>query len=631
MFVIQVTPLIRGTKLESLSYFSAIQYEIGTFLKVPVRNKLQPAVVTKVTPATRDKSNVKSAAFKLKKLPAQKEAVVVPASVRATAEKLSQRYPAGSGALLYNLLPPDVRNGNRQYPNVITHPHQEETMPQLLTARIDDRFLYYQSHIRSVFARRGSTVFVVPTSADVAFAANELSTGIEERVVVLSPGDTKKKRDLAFKVLEETDTPKLIITTPAYAYLERADIQSIIIEQSASSHYTNRVRPYLDHRDALTTYAKVSGRSIILGDTVPRTEDEVRRRQDIYLTVGEEIKRLAFPAPLAVIHQKDLPQPEKNEPFKLFSPRLEKTAALTLEGGGRVFLYAARRGLSPVVACVDCGHIFRCPDSDAPYTLLRRMKNGEEERWFVSSTSGRRVKASDTCPDCGSWRLKERGIGIQQVADEWSEQFPDHKLFVVDSETAPTIAKARKIIDLFYSEKSAVLIGTQMVLPYLSRGVSLSALTSLDAVRATPTWKADESLFRLLLKLREITEKEVLLQTRASSDELLEHASRGAIEKFYDDEIALRQLLRYPPFVTFVLLTWTGDAEVALRAENIIKNTLSVEGEYYQSPQSRPSKQLRHCLLRADHTSIDSYKTLMAQLTSLPPFVKIEINPEKIV
>ena len=252
-------------------------------------------------------------------------------------------------------------------------------------------------------------------------------------------------------------------------------------------------------------------------------------------------------------------------------------------------------------------------------------------RWFVSSTSGKRVAAADTCPDCGSWRLRERGIGIQQVISEWQELYPEHEIFILDGESAPTAAKAKKIVSEFYSHKSAILIGTQMALPYLSRGVTLSAVISLDAARATPTWKADETLFRLLLKLREITEKEVLLQSRTEPDNLIDFASRGAVEKFFDEEIALRQLLRYPPFVDFILLTWTGDAEVASRAEAIIKNTLGNIGQYYQNPQSTKQKQLRHCLIRQSKSEPEAFKKLNEKLTALPPFVKIEINPERIV
>ncbi len=630
MYVIQVTPLIRGTQLESLSYFSSISYEVGSFLQVPIRGKNQTAIVTEIKPVSSTKTALKAASFSLRKLPNQPEAKVVPKSIRDTATLLAKRYPASVGSILFNLLPPDIKSGARTFPEVESVTQTEDSAPSILTARLDERLLHYQSHIRSTFAHRGSVLLVVPTAADVAYIAKELQQGIKDRLVVLSPLQSKRDRDTAYLKLEDTSLSKLIITTPQYAYFERADLLSIIVEQSASPYYVLRHRPYLDHRDALMAFAKVSGRSIILGDTVVRTEDEVKRRQEIYSTVGEEAKRIAFSAPLTVITQKDKPSVES--PFQLFSPTLLSTVERALEGRGHVFLYAARRGLAPVVACVDCGYIFRCPDSNSPYSLIRTVKNGVEERWFVSSTSGSRVRASDVCDYCGSWRLRERGIGIQQAYDEWREKVPHHDITIIDHETAPTSVKAKKIIDQFYEQKSGVLIGTQIALPYLTRGVAVSAIISLDAARATPTWRADESLFRLLFRLRECTQKEVLVQTRTEPDALIEYAKRGSIERFFDDEIALRQLLRYPPFQTFILLSWSGPAEPVLKAEQTIKNILqSPLVQYYPSPHSTEHRLARHALIRIEPSQTAEYEVLLQKIRSLPPFVKVEVNPERIV
>ena len=41
MFVIEVIPLIRGTKIDTLSYYSGTDYPVGTFLDVMIRNKRQ--------------------------------------------------------------------------------------------------------------------------------------------------------------------------------------------------------------------------------------------------------------------------------------------------------------------------------------------------------------------------------------------------------------------------------------------------------------------------------------------------------------------------------------------------------------------------------------------------------------
>jgi primosomal protein N' (replication factor Y) len=339
---------------------------------------------------------------------------------------------------------------------------------------------------------------------------------------------------------------------------------------------------------------------------------------------------MVFSAPLSVIKQNDKPSTEV--PFQLFSPRLVETVSRTLEGKGHVFFYAARRGLAPVVACVDCGYIFRCPDSHTPYSLVRTEKNGVEERWFVSSTSGKRVHAADVCPTCGSWRLKERGIGIQQVYDECREKMLKTDITVLDHSIAPTPAKAQKIVSEFYAKRSGILIGTQIALHHLNRGVDVSAIISLDAARSTPTWRADESLFRLLIKLREHTAKEVLVQTRHDPDPLVSYASRGAIERFFDDEIALRQQLKYPPFSTFVLLTWSGSVAVLKEKEEVVKRIVTTPlAQYYTNPHSTKEQTIRHAFIRVGNEDGETLEEVINMVRKVPPYIKVEINPERIV
>jgi len=630
MYVIQVTPLIKGTRLESLSYFSGVQYEIGSFLLVPIRGKSQAAIVTETKPVSSTKTALKAATFSLRKLPEQKNPALLPKAIQNTAEALTKIYPSSAGSLLFSLLPPDIRNGSRPFPQTTAVEHCGEPTPQVLTAKHDDRFVQYQSHVRGEFAKKGSVLFVVPSAAEVAFAQMYLSQGIKGRVVVLSPSQTKKQRDVAYTKLETETQAILIITTPSFAYLDRADISSIIIEQSASGHYVGRQRPYLDHRTALTTYAKVSKRSIILGDTIPRTEDEVARREDKYLTHGEEAKRIAFTAPLTIISQKDKPRPEA--PFQLFSQELKVSVERALEARGHVFFYSARRGLAPVVACIDCGYIFRCPDSNTPYSLVRTTRNGQEQRWFVSSTSGRREKAADVCLNCGSWRLRERGIGIQQVADEWQQIMPECDITVLDNLTATTQKQAQKIATDFFAKRSGVLIGTQIALPYLNQGVDVSAVISLDAARAIPTWRADEYLFRLLMRLRECTSKEVVVQTRTEPDNLLLLATQGAVERFYDDEIALRAMMKYPPYSTFVLLSWMGSISSIIdlgKPVEVLLEKFAVQ--YYNNPNSSKEKTLRHGLIRVSQSNRDELIEIITLLRRVPPYVKVEINPERIV
>jgi primosomal protein N' (replication factor Y) len=631
MFVIQVIPLIRGTKIDTLSYYSKTEYQIGTFLNIPIRGKTHRAIVTEVKPVSESKTSLKTASFTLRKLPEQTPESIVPKNIHTTAERLTKIYPSSVGAILYQLLPPDVRNGQYQYPVVSSLIHEEDTIPQILTASINDRYISYRSHIRSVLARRGSVLFVVPTSAHVSYAKKHLSQGIEDRVVVFSPTASKHEQGKAYEAFEDTTLARLIITTPSHAYLDRVDLISVIMEKCGNETYRTQLRPYLDHRTALTTYAKATGRSIILGDILPRTEDEYRRRQELYSTFEGETKRIAFTAPLTIIEQKDKSTPEKQ--FALFSKELKARVENILDSKGRVFMYGARRGIAPVVTCIDCGHIFRCPDSEVPYSLVKTVnKSGEEERWFVSSTSGKKVRAADTCPFCQSWRLRTRGIGIQHVYDEALSQFPDRKILLLDHITGSTRKRAEKVISEFYENRSSILIGTQMCLPYLAlNGVDLSVVTSLDAARSNPTWRADENIFRLLLELRELSNHEVMIQTRTTPDSVLNSAKQGSLEIFYNEEIQLRESLSYPPVVTFILLSWTGNKDIVTSTEEIIKTiTQGHTADFYNNPNSTGEKILRHALFKIEKNN-PAHEEFIGKLKKLPPYIRIEIDPNRIV
>jgi primosomal protein N' len=628
MYVIEVIPLKRGISSESLSYYSSVSYENGTLLTIPVRSKEVKALVIGVKPVSAAKTALKTATFSLRRLEAQMHTSRLPQSLIGTAEKASLIVPASLGAILFSILPPDIRDGLRHYPKAKQLTNSEDAIPRILTDVENNRYIAYRSHIRETFAHRGSVMFIVPTSAAVEDAKKKLELGIENRVITFSSAQGKKQQQSSYEAFEDLRHAKLIIATPSYAFLDRHDIMTIIVESSGSNHYVMRTRPYLDIREILKIYARESNRSILLGDSVPTTEDEIKRREDIYATYDEHTKRLELPGTIEISLHSKVADEEK---FTLCTDELVANITRTLSNKGNVFMYAARRGLAPAVTCYDCGYIFRCPDSGAPYSLLRTYKGEEEERWFVSGTSGKRIRAADVCERCGSWRLRELGIGIQHVYDQVLKLFPKTEIFLFDHTTAKTYGKAKKIIDQFYGSKRSILIGTSMALPYLHKPVETSAVISYEATRAVPTWRADETVFGLLIALREKTLKDVIIQMRSEPDDLIDLARRGLVDQFYDGEIAVRKSLGYPPYSTFILLSYMGKKEEVAKIEEGIEKLLSAhEPQFYSAPYSTAEKTLRYGLIRVPPHQWPN-PTLITALRQLPPYIKIEMNPEKIV
>ena len=627
MYVIEVIPLKKGISIESLSYYSSTGYEAGTILQIPIKNKKITGVVVSTKSVSLAKTALRTATFSLKKLEIQPNATSLPKALVQTAQKISEHIPAHLGSLLFAMLPPDIRNGLRNYPHTQEHTNDEDSTPTILTNTYADRYISYRSHIRQTFAHRGSVLFIVPTSVDVERAKKQLESGIEKRVITFASTHTKRQIDLSYQAFDDLSQAKLIIATASYAFLDRHDITTIIVESSGSQHYISRSRPYIDVREALKEYAKVTNRSIILGDSLPLTEDEIKRRDEVYHTYEEHTKRLPLQSTLLVTtHPKSDDNPDAK--FSLCTDELLETITRILNNRGNIFLHAARRGIAPLVVCYDCGHIFRCPDSGAPYSLLKTYKNSEEERWFFSTTSGKRVRAADVCPECGSWRLRQQGIGIQQVHDVIRTQFPKAEIFLLDHTTAKTHNKAKSIIKNFYESKKAILIGTNMAFPYITKPVECSAVISYEAMRAVPTWRADESVFAQLITLREITSKDVIVGTRNEPDELHTLATKGLIDQFYDGEIAVRKALAYPPFSVFILLSWAGTKEQTQEVETLITKQLpQTEVQFYSAPQSTDQETVRYGLIRTPTPS----KETIDQLRTLPAYIKSEVNPARIV
>ncbi|MBX2866938.1 hypothetical protein KTR10_03215 [Candidatus Kaiserbacteria bacterium] len=624
MFVIEVIPLKRGVHIESLSYFSSVAYPRGTIISIPLRNKEASGIVIDSKEVSGAKAALRAATFSLRKLPTQEDTKALSPAFIETAYELADLYAASPGAVMYQLLPPAVREGEVPLPH--THESTNETpdAPQVLQATTDERFLAYRSLVRETFAHAGSVLLVVPTAAQAVDAKERLSKGIQDRVIVLSTALTKKQREKAYAALEDFCKPKLIIATSSYAMLERHDITTVVIENAYSHNYRDRTRPYLDTRQVLKIHARESKRQLILGDILPRTEEEIFRRDETYATFGEHAKRLSLPGKLVVVEMKD--KPHGDTPFTLFSRKALNAIRRTLDEKGHVFLFAPRRGIAPVVACLDCGFIFRDPESGAPYSLLEQGG----KRWFVSGVSGTRVRAADTCPECTGWRLKERGIGIQHIHKELSALLPDVPITLFDHTSANTFKKANFLIDTFYKKKGSIMIGTPMVFPYLREPVDTSIIVNTDALRATPTWRVQEEILWTLLFLREKTNGTVLVQTRMEPDELIESARTGSVDSFYTEEQALRKQFKYPPYAHFIHLTWQGTrAQTEQIRTQIEAEFIMYEPLLYKAPTFGKNVTEYALIRRPTKDWPDS--RLLALLRNLPPSVRIVMNPDRIV
>jgi len=175
------------------------------------------------------------------------------------------------------------------------------------------------------------------------------------------------------------------------------------------------------------------------------------------------------------------------------------------------------------------------------------------------------------------------------------------------------------------------LIGTSMVLPYLTEPVNTSIISSLEAVRATPTWRSQEEFFALLMTLRELSTDSVLIQSKEEADDTVELAKKGMVEQFYTEELELRKILNYPPHARFIHLTWRGRTQAGRAFGEKIKLQFGAFNiKCYADPNTLGEMRTFYALIRVAETDWPDTR-LMRLLYNLPPSVRIMLNPDRII
>jgi primosomal protein N' (replication factor Y) len=307
-----------------------------------------------------------------------------------------------------------------------------------------------------------------------------------------------------------------------------------------------------------------------------------------------------------------------------------------------VFLVAARKGLSPVTACGDCGTLIRCPQCDSPLVIHKKKppvgaKNPEQIDLHVFACHSCGFMRSpennvhETCPQCGGWKLQGLGIGIDRIEEELKKYFPDVPRFILDGDRIKTRTQLKKLILEFSKTPGSILIGTPMAVPYLDT-VASTAIVSVDSLFAIPDIRMSERIFALVLALREKTTESLLIQTRADDTTIFSQALAGELMLFIKNELALRKTFSYPPFGTIIKITLRDKRNVVAEEIERLKVFLEDYSPIAPSSMSKEPKDIyrMHVILKLEEDTWPN-GALLQKLRALPAQFTVEVNPNNLL
>lgn len=629
MFIIRVIPIARGIAKDELTYWSAKNYEPGSIVKVPLRSREVPALVYRVEPIKRAKQEVRTSAFLLKKIRAQKAKPVLSSAFVRAIEHTAVRHAASVGATLFSYLPAvfldqDVQKETRP---TVRPAFKGYVIPRLYQAPHSDRMQFYKTAVREAFATGGSVFILTPTIREAERVFEALAHGIEEYAYLVTSSVSSATLRTRMQSILKEDHPVLVVMTHGFVALPRHDLATIILEREGSSLYRTRTRPYTDTRTLAHALAAQLGGQLYRGDLPLSIESVYLRDHGEYEEVVSGHHRTTFSSQGHLISMKGDTSTDKR-PFRALGTDLVDMLADNAQRGGKAFLYVARRGLSPVTVCRDCGTSVACAECDASVVLHR----GAEENYFLCHACGAMRHARERCKDCRSWRLEALGIGTELVEREVRQELPGAPVFVLSHDTAHTHKQAKQVAEEFYAASGGVLIGTELALPYLAREVPVTAIVSLDSLLSIPSWSMYERIASTMTRIREATSAHHFIQTRRPETDVLRMALGGNFSSLYKSEIRMRETLGYPPFTTILKLSVTGtETTVHTHMERAREALKPYELIPYSHALKAPKgKYTLHGYIRIPR-GVWPNQELLDRLRTLPPAFNVEVDPESIL
>lgn len=323
-----------------------------------------------------------------------------------------------------------------------------------------------------------------------------------------------------------------------------ANLGVIVMDEEHEGSYKSESSPKYHARETAIRIASMYGASVVLGSATPSLEAYYRARMGQYKLY--EMRSRPGGSILPRVSIVDLREELKQGNRSVFSRQLRELLEERLRAKEQSILFLNRRGYAGFVSCRACGHVIKCPHCDVS---LSEHRNGKMVCHYCGYEEPKMMK----CPSCGSKYLMGFKAGTEQIEEAIHREFPEARVLRMDADTTRTKESYEKILSAFADEKADILVGTQMIVKgHDFPNVTLVGVLAADLSLNQNDYRAGERTFQLLTQAagragRGDKPGEVVIQTYQPEHYSVIYAAKQDYEGFYEEEIAYRDFLQYPP------------------------------------------------------------------------------------
>lgn len=337
----------------------------------------------------------------------------------------------------------------------------------------------------------------------------------------------------------------------------------VIIDEEHEASYKSESMPKYHAREVAYELCRMKSASLVLGSATPSVESYYRARRG-EIKLFELSERLAGGA-LPQVYVEDLRKELKDGNRSIFSRRLRALIDDRLKKGEQAMLFLNRRGYAGFVSCRSCGHVMMCPHCDV--SLSEHGVRAGQAGKLVCHYCGYEIPGVKSCPECGSKYILGFRAGTQQIEELLNKEFPQARVLRMDADTTRTKDSYEKILSAFANEEADILVGTQMIVKgHDFAKVTLVGILAADMSLYANDFRAGERTFALLVQAagragRSALSGEVVIQTYKPEHYAIAHAANQDYKGFFEEEIAYRDLMMYPPAAHMMAVLVLADDE----------------------------------------------------------------------
>nr|WP_297308154.1 primosomal protein N' [uncultured Flavobacterium sp.] len=413
----------------------------------------------------------------------------------------------------------------------------------------------YIKLIEQFLLEEKQVLYLLPEIALTTQLVQRLTKHFGNQVAVFhSKYSSNERVEVWRQVNQNSEKAKVVIGARSSIFLPFSNLGFVVIDEEHEASFKQQdPAPRFHARDAAIVLAKMHSAKVLLGSATPSLESYYNAYQNKFglVTLDKRFGNGQLPDIVLV----DIKEKSKRKEMKgHFSIDLLDEINQTLSRGEQVILFQNRRGYSPVLECLTCGHVPQCPSCDVSLTYHKYQEHLRCH--YCGYTMAKPIK----CHVCHSVDITTKGFGTEQIEMEVKELFPNKVVARMDQDTTRGKYAFEKLIDSFKNQEIDILVGTQMLAKGLDFDhVTLVGILIADNALHFPDFRAHERAFQMLLQVsgragRKEKKGKVIIQTYNPYHNIIQQVTTNNYAAMFKEQMYERLNFKYPPFYRLIRL-----------------------------------------------------------------------------